>query len=629
MCGIAGQLIHARRQPHTATMKAMARSMSYRGPDDEGVFRGDHIGLVHRRLSIRDLSPAGHCPMGSPDGLVQVVFNGEIYNWRELRLELQAGGAVFLSESDTEVILHGYEAWGDGLPARLRGMFAIAVWDGRARRLLLARDRAGEKPLFYECTDEHFVFGSSTEALRPAQQERIIDPVALAAYLAHGFIPASHTVWNGVRVLPPAHFLVVEPGSAPKVERYWDFPHCAPSPKPLAECEKATEAVLDDCVARCLDADVPVGVFLSGGVDSSLIAALAARQRPDVPAFSLGFAEATHNELPYARRVAEHLSLAHHVIEIRVEDVIDVLPHLVRQYGQPFGDSSAVPSYCLARLAREHVTVCLGGDGGDESFGGYWRMQAGVYSARYGALVPPYIRRRVVPSLVGRLGAQGRRLQAMNALSLQAAGAGYTNSQSWLDRMSAVAGPALKEAVEADLSGLRVGRALDRPEASVVQRLLYDDFQIQLPDDYLTKVDVASMAASLEVRSPFLDQALLEFAWTLPDSAKLNWGRRKWLLKRVAARHVPPEVIYRPKMGFAMPVAEWFRGKLGQMLEEHLQESVAASEGWIQVGAVRRALQEHREGKNHSTRLWLILWLELWFRLVAQDERPAQRNLAA
>lgn len=623
MCGIAGRFLHNDELPQAGALDAMATAMRYRGPDDEGIYRAGHIGLVHRRLSIRDLSVAGHCPMGSKDGQVQVVFNGEIYNWRDLRRELEARGVGFTSQSDTEVILHGYRVWGHELLPRLRGMFALAIWDAGMLRLLLARDRTGEKPLFYQHSPEGLVFASTMEALKPAQSRRTIDPVAIACHLSHSFIPASHTVWEGLKVLPPAHFLIIEPGKAPELKRYWDFPRVGPIKRPLPECERAVESALEDSVSRCLDADVPVGLFLSGGVDSSLVAALAARQRPCIPAFSLGFAEVSHSELPYARRVAEHLGLAHHTVEITVDDVIESLPHLVQQYGQPFGDSSAVPSYCVARLAHEHVKVCLSGDGGDESFGGYWRMQSGVYAARYGACVPNLVRRRVVPVLAGRLGAIGWRWSAMNSLSLQAPGAGYSNAQSWFDRLGEIAGPALRPAVSADLAALRVGQALDRPEASVVQRLLYDDFQVQLPDAYLTKVDVASMAASVEVRAPFLDQSVLELAWSLPDAAKLNCGRRKWLLKRIAARHVPPEVIYRPKMGFAMPMAQWFCGKLGWLLEDMLSESVAASVGWIQMDPVRRCLQEHRQGQDHATRLWLILWLEFWFRLVAGNERSA------
>jgi len=614
MCGIGGQFLHNSEVPRLDVLNAMATAMRYRGPDDEGIYRAEHVGLVHRRLSIRDLSTAGHCPMGSEDGQTQVVFNGEIYNWRELRQDLEARGVNFTSQSDTEVVLHGYRVWGHELLPKLSGMFAFAIWDGKLRRLLLARDRAGEKPLFYQHSPQGLAFASSTQALRPVQTRPSIDPLAIACHLAHSFIPASCTVWKDLKVLPPAHFLMIEPGEPPRLERYWDFPRDGPGKRPLPECEQVVESALGDSVARCLDADVPVGVFLSGGVDSSLVAALAARQRPGIAAFSLGFAEVSHSELRYARQVAEHLGLPHHTVEITVDDVIESLPHLVQQYGQPFGDSSAVPSYCLARLAREQVKVCLSGDGGDESFGGYWRMQAGVYAARYGACVPAVVRERMVPVLAHRLGSIGQRWSAMNSLSLQVPGAGYSNAQSWFNRLGDLAGPALRPVVSADLAALRTGRVVDRPEASVLQRILYDDFQVQLPDAYLTKVDVASMAASLEVRAPFLEQSVLELAWSLPDAAKLNWGRRKWLLKRIAARHVPPDVVYRPKMGFAMPLPVWFRGELGELLEDMLSESIAASEGWIRLDPVRRCLQAHRKGQDHATRLWLILWLELWFR---------------
>lgn len=365
---------------------------------------------------------------------------------------------------------------------------------------------------------------------------------------------------------------------------------------------------------------MPVGIFLSGGVDSSLVAALAARHRAGIKAFTLGFAEAQYSELPYAQRVAEHLGLAHHTVQIGVDDVLACLPHLVAQYGQPFGDASAVPSYLVARLARQHVKVCLSGDGGDESFGGYWRMQSGIYAARYGAMLPRGLRECGVPGFANRLGSLGRRWAAMNQLSLAPPGSGYTNAESWFTQLGDVAGPRLSTVPEADLAALRVGHALERPEASVVQTLLYDDFQVQLPDAYLTKVDVASMAASLEVRAPFLDQSVIELAWGLPDSMKLNWGRRKWLLKRIAARWVPHDVVYRSKMGFAMPLSEWFRGKLGEVLDQLLESSVAVDEGWIRLEPVRRCLQSHRSGENQATRLWLILWLELWFRLVARGE---------
>ncbi len=628
MCGIAGQFLCAPKSPSEKVLASMGEAMRYRGPDDKGYYRAPHIGLVHRRLSIRDLSPAGHCPMASGDLKIQVLFNGEIYNWRDLRADLEAAGYEFHSQSDTEVIVRGYEAWSETLIPKLRGMFAIAIWDGRCGRLLLARDRFGEKPLFYSRTVMGLNFGSSIDAVISAQGKCEINPVALACYLSHGFISHAHTVWKGVEVLPPAHMLIVSPGTAPKIQSYWEFPRILPNRNLSRKtCMESIESVIEDSVERCLDADVPVGVFLSGGVDSSLIAAISARYQPELPAFSLGFSEYDFDELPYSRQVAAHLDLPHHCVEIDAWDVVDCLPHLVIQYGQPFGDASAVPTYLLSKLARTHVKVCLSGDGGDESFGGYWRMQSGVYAARYGALVPQKLREKIVPFVAERLGGLGRRWAAMNQLSLAEPGAGYTNSQSWLNRLGDIAGPQLKPALQADIASFRVGESLARQEASVIQRILYDDFQVQLPDAYLTKVDVASMAASMEVRAPFLDQQVVEAAWSLPDTMKLHWGKRKWILKRIACRWLPPEVINRPKMGFAMPLEHWLRGVLGDYLECLLDNSVAEQEGWIRTDPVRRLLMEHRKGWNHDTRLWLVLWLELWFRLVVQHTDPKQVGL--
>jgi asparagine synthase (glutamine-hydrolysing) len=327
--------------------------------------------------------------------------------------------------------------------------------------------------------------------------------------------------------------------------------------------------------------------------------------------------------------VADQLGLEHHESIVRPRDVLKILPRLVWHYGQPFGDASAVPTHMVSSLARQHVKVCLSGDGGDESFAGYWRVQSGVYAARYGALVPKAVRQHVVPVIAGLLGPLGRRLGAMNTLSLAAPGAGYTNSQSWHEMLGEVAGPALRPGLDHDRTACRVGRTLDREGATVVQRLLFDDFQVQLPDDYLTKVDVASMAASLEVRAPLLDVSVLETAWSLPDRMKLHWGERKWILKRIAARLVPAEAIYRPKRGFAMPLPRWFQGQIGVALEHLLKESVAAREGWIDAKRVMCELEDHRNGKrDNHTRLWLILWLEIWFRVVYSGELAPDTDLS-
>lgn len=615
MCGIGGIMLTQPSIPDSAKLKAMAGAMSFRGPDDEGISVAKHIGLVHRRLSIRDLSPAGHCPMTSADGRLQLVFNGEIYNWRELRRELVDEGYRFVSQTDTEVLLHGFHAWGASVVDRMRGMFAFAIWDRHDKRLWLARDRAGEKPLFYLRTNEAFAFASSPNALFPLGMAGETDPVGIACHLVHSFIPSSHTAWRNIQVLPPAHTLSIRPEENPNLQRYWDLPRVGPSRKRWGHCATAVETALDDSVARCLDADVPVGILLSGGVDSSLIAALAVRHRPNLKAFSLGFAEASHSELPYAERVADHLGINHHTVTIDVEDVIAGLPHLVRQYGQPFGDASSVSTHLVSRLARNNeVKVGLSGDGSDELFGGYWRMQSGVYAARYAAVLPQWVRSRLVPEFVRYLGNVGRRWAAMNTLSLAQPGAGYTNTESWYGQLADIAGPALSRALSVDLAALRVGHVRQRNGDSLIQRLLYDDFKVQLPDAYLTKVDVASMAASLEVRAPFLDPALMELTWSLPDRTKLHWGYRKMLLKEIAARHVPKAVIYRPKMGFAMPLSDWFRDQLGDFVAGLYKESRTVDAGYIQPQVMEQSLLRHRKQSGEATRLWLLLWLELWFR---------------
>lgn len=629
MCGIGGILFSKAQPVEPAALRRMGEAMAARGPDDEGFFIAPRVGLVHRRLSILDLSAAGNCPMPNEDGSIQVLLNGEIYNWRELRAELVEKGHRFRSTSDSEVICHGYEQWGDALFPRLRGMFALAIWDGARSRMLLARDRLGEKPLFITQDSEKVLFASTTNAILAYDQKpRAINPDAIVCYLAHSFIPATHTVWRGICVFPPAHYGVIERGQL-SLHRYWSFPNEQPRRVSVSAAEQEIERTLDDSVHRCLDADVPVGVFLSGGVDSSLIAALAIRHHPRMHSFSVGFEEAAWSELRFARKVANHLGLEHHEAVVRPRDVLAILPRLVWDYGQPFGDASAVPTYIVSRLARQQVKVCLSGDGGDESFGGYWRIQSGIYAARYAAIVPEQIRRNMVPSIAGSLGAVGRRLTALNTLSLSKAGSGYTNSQSWHQMLGDVAGPALRSGLLHDHVACRVGQAPEHESLTVMQRLLFDDFQVQLPDAYLTKVDVASMAASLEVRAPLLDVAVIEAAWCLPDRMKLHWGTRKWLLKRIAARLVPPEVIYRPKMGFGMPLAKWFHSDLGFALERLLKESVAEREGWIQSACALRQLKDHCDGKSDNhTRLWLILWLEIWFRVIVTRDMDYHTDLS-
>lgn len=636
MCGIGGVVLRGSGEVSAAVLAGMREAMRERGPDDHGVWTAPGVGLVHTRLSIIDLSPAGRCPMPNEDGGVQVVFNGEIYNFAALRERLVARGHRFRSHGDSEVLVHGYEEWGDGLLDEIEGMFALAVWDAPRERLLLARDRAGEKPLYYAEAGGGVAFASSLNALAEwLGPNRELDPGALACYLSHSWIPGPHTIWRGARSLPPAHRAVWErrTGSL-EVARYWDFPARPRRRVSPAEAEAEVEAALERSVRARLVADVRVGAFLSGGVDSSLVVALAAKHHPAISTFAVGYQEREFSELPHARRVADAVGSTHHELVLREDDLMDVVPELVWQYGQPFGDSSAIPTHLVSRFARQEVKVALSGDGGDESFAGYWRAASAWYAGVYGRAVPEPLRRAAVPGAAralaaAGLGRVGSRLAAMNRLSLAGPGGAYANAESWFDSL----GETLPAAMAAGCAGhdpaaCRAGKPWDGGKATVLQQVLYDDFQVQLPDAYLTKVDVASMAASLEVRTPFLAREVLETAWALPDSLKLRTGRRKWLLKRIAARHVPREVIYRPKQGFALPMPAWWRGRLARVMETLLADSRAAAWGWIDPAPVRRALAEHQaRAADHSTRLWLALCLELWARVAVERSLPRGASL--
>ncbi len=640
MCGIGGIATEARVRPASEALARMAEAMRERGPDDEGRYAAEGVGLVHRRLSIIDLSERGRCPMPNEDGSVQVVHNGEIYNFEELRRELLGRGHAFRSRCDTEVIVHGFEEWGAAVVERLEGMFALAVWDAARRSLFLARDRLGEKPLYYRELPDGVAFASSLLALHAYFDGALeVDPAAIECFLCHSFIPSPHTVWQGVRALPAGHRATWEAGRGLRIERYWDFPRPVPRRLSVAEAEEIVEGELERSVRARLIADVPVGGFLSGGVDSSLVMALAARHARSIDTFSIGFEERDFSELPHARRVAEAIGSTHHELRLGEDDLLRVVPELVFQYGQPFGDSSAIPTHLVSRFTRGRVKVALSGDGGDESFAGYWRVASGAWAALYGRALPAGLRRAAMPALFRALGGVGfsglaARAAAMNRLSLASAGAGYLNAQSWFDHREALFGEALRKGLAArrpphDPERCRAGRPLPHAGASVVQQILYDDFQVQLADDYLVKVDVASMAASLEVRPPFLDHRFVEMAWNLPDDVKLRRGRGKWLLKRVAARHVPPDVVYRKKSGFALPMRHWWRGRLAPVLRELLSDSRCAALGWIRTEPVLRRLAEHEQGRaEHDVRLWLVLWLELWARVVLERSLSRGSSLA-
>lgn len=633
MCGIVGLVDLNGRPIQRPWVERLNRCLVHRGPDDEGYYFNGSVVLGQRRLAIIDLV-TGRQPMGNEDGSVWVTFNGEIYNFQELRGRLESLGHEFRTESDTEVIVHGYEQWGFDCIREFRGMFAFLLWDDRRRLLFAARDRVGKKPLFYTLTDGLFLAASELQALlqHPAIS-RAIDVTALDDYLTYGYIPAPKTIFRGVYKLPPAHWLalqILEGGRYRlQVERYWELTY---EPKWALTEEEAMEGLLEaltEAVRLRMIADVPLGALLSGGVDSSVVVALMARlsDRP-VRTFSIGFDEQDFNELPYARAVAERYGTEHHELIVR-PDAVEVLPMLVRHYGEPYADSSAVPTYYVARMARQFVTVVLNGDGGDECFAGYDRYAGTLLAEQYGRL-PAWLRRVALSSV--RLIPEGlpaghrlRRVRRFVEAASLPAGSRYVRWVSIFpgERRRALYSDDLRQILngyqaEAWLLGLwENGQKMGLHPLDLQ---LAVDVHSYLPYDLLVKMDIATMANSLEARSPFLDHKVLEFCGRLPTPFKMQGPtlrKRTWvskyLLKRLAERLVPVGNLYRRKMGFGVPVGDWLRGPLRPWLEDVLLSSRAHARGYFRPEVVRTLVQDHLERRrDHTYPLWALLWLELW-----------------
>ncbi|MEA2271325.1 MAG: hypothetical protein QOI98_33 [Solirubrobacteraceae bacterium] len=602
--------------------------MEHRGPDARGIHVGDGVGLAAQRLRVVDLR-TGDQPIYNEDRSVVVVLNGEIYNHPELRDRLERNGHRFATRTDTEVIVHLYEEEGPACVRSLHGMFAFAVWDAPRRRLLLARDRVGKKPLVYSQRGGALSFASEINALRQDREvSSEIDPQAIDCYLAYHYVPAPLTAFRAIRKLPPASTLVFEGGEA-RVERYWslrfDGPAPADDPHELAERARAE---LQAAVRRRMVADVPLGALLSGGVDSSAVVAAMAREssRP-VKTFTIGFPSARFDERPHARRVAQLFGTDHHevVVEPRAAETI---PTLVRQFGEPFGDSSALPSFHLAALARGQVTVALNGDGGDEAFAGYprYRLHAALDRAES---LPRRLR-----DLAGAIGARlpsGRNVDGTTArLRRLALGLAtdplsrYVRSVSYeLDR-DALYRPAFRSALDASATRDVIAGPWARSGArDVVNRMLDVDIDTYLPGDLLVKMDIATMAHSLEARSPFLDHALLEFAAAIPGERKLPALRMKAVLRDALRGELPDDLLDRPKRGFEVPVAEWFRGELRGLLEETLLDPAARVHAYLEPAGVAALVSRHLDGaQDNSAKLWALMILELWLQEVA-DAAPA------
>ncbi len=637
MCGIAGVLtsVGSAREPLERNATAMADSIAHRGPDDHGLWSDAEpgIALTHRRLSIVDLSPAGHQPMTSADGRFVITYNGEVYNFQDLRTELEARGVKFRGASDTEVMLEAFAAYGiEATVKRLIGMFAIGVWDRHSRTLTLIRDRLGIKPLYWAKLGEIFLFASELKALRayPGWAPRI-DRGAVAAFMRHNYVPAPHSIYSGVNKLEPGRMLTLPWHGEASITQYWDVRAVARAgladPLRLSNTELTDqlETLLRDAVRRRMVADVPVGAFLSGGIDSSTVVALmqAANAGP-VRTYSIGFDIAGYNEAPHAAEVARHLHTEHTELIVTSKEALDVIPRLPDLYDEPFADSSQIPTYLVSAMTRKHVTVALSGDGGDELFGGYNRYQLAQRFWRNLSLLPRPLRNglaRTLRSLPAERWLQlsnllpermrpaqvGDKLHKLaSVLALDDASAIYRRLVThWepgtiMPCTEETKGPLWDNSVAEDFPGL-------------LERLQFLDLVTYLPDDILTKVDRASMAVALEARVPLLDHRVVEFAWRIPRQSLVRDGVSKWPLRQVLYRHVPRELVERPKMGFGIPLGNWLRGPLRDWAETLLSETSLRDGGFFDCGVVRRFWADHLDGThNHQYLLWDVLMFESW-----------------
>jgi asparagine synthase (glutamine-hydrolysing) len=637
MCGIAGFVGAAPAVAGNgdAIAEQMAASLAHRGPDDQGVWHDAEIAtaLVHRRLSIIDLSPAGHQPMISADGRFVISYNGEVYSYQPIGAELAARGSKFRGHSDTEVILESFALNGiEPTLKRMIGMFAIALWDRRERTLTLMRDRLGIKPLYWAKFGKLFLFGSELKALRahPGWTPRI-DRSAVAAFMRHNCIPAPHTIYENVHKLEPGSILTLPWQGEPQVSRFWDARAVARDGmlRPLegddAELTEQLETLLQDAVGRRMIADVPLGAFLSGGVDSSAVVALMQAARSGkVKTFSIGFDIPGFDEAPHAAAVARHLQTEHTELTATTAEAREVIPRLAEWYDEPFADSSQIPTYLVAAMTRRHVTVALSGDGGDELFAGYNRYRLAQQSWRALSLLPRPLRKAAAAALTAASPDRWTSLLAALPSRLRVPQAGdklhKAASVLRLDDPDAVYRRLVSHWEPAEImpQGREPESVLDDPALATefpdpLARMQFLDLVTYLPDDILTKVDRASMAVALEARVPLLDHRVVEFSWRLPRQAKIRGNTGKWLLRQVLYRHVPPALIERPKMGFAIPLGEWLRGPLRDWAEALLDERRLRDAGLLDAALVRRFWHEHIGGRrNWEHLLWDVLMLEAW-----------------
>ncbi|MSQ10023.1 MAG: asparagine synthase (glutamine-hydrolyzing) [Dehalococcoidia bacterium] len=627
MCGIAGAAGFSTQPPVTPeTLAAMLATIRHRGPDDEGAYFDDHVALGMRRLSIIDVA-GGHQPIANEDETCWVVLNGEIFNYRELRAQLLERGHQFRTHTDTEVIVHAYEEWGEACPEQLNGQFAFAIWDKPRQRLFLARDRVGIKPLYYTEAAGNLIFGSELRVfLTHPAVPRELDLAAVDAYLTYEHVPAPLSIIRGVAKLPPGCTLTYDGPTGARVNRYWDV-DLSLSETGEAKSEGEWTEMLADTFRRSvrmeLVSDVPLGVFLSGGLDSSAIAALMMQEAGgSVQSFSIAFEDASFDESPFARQVASHLGTLHRQEVLSQQMMWDLVPQLADILDEPLGDSSVIPSYLLSRFARRHVTVALGGDGGDELFAGYSTLQAHRLTGYYNR-VPGLLRHLLIGPLVNALPVSHNNLSFDFKAKRFVQGADepvHIRHHQWLGSFTQAEKAALyRPEVAAALKGQD---ALDMAAAyyrgsratSELNRVLHMDMKLYLESDILMKVDRASMANSLEARVPFLNLEMLELANQVPIELKLKGFTRKYLLRRIMKGVLPENIINRPKKGFNIPVAKWFRHELKGLLLDTLSRDRVQRQGLFRYEAVEVLLSQHFSGKRDNRKqLWTLLVLQLWY----------------
>ena len=643
MCGITGIFdTRARRDVPRDVLVAMNDAIAHRGPDDDGFHFEAGVGLGHRRLSIIDLS-GGHQPLFNEDRTVSVVFNGEIYNYQDLVVELTARGHAFHTKSDTEVIVHAWEEWGEACVTRFRGMFAFGLWDRNRETLFLARDRLGVKPMHYTILpDGMLLFGSELKALLAHPQVvRTIEPQTVEEYFALGYVPEPRTVFKDVFKLPPAHTLAIRRGQPiPASREYWDVRFDVDAGAALSDAAACDELVerLRESVRLRMMSEVPLGAFLSGGVDSSAVVAMMAGLSSDpVNTCSIAFNDVRFDESAYAQLVADRYRTRHQVEHVESDD-FDLIDTLARLYDEPYADSSAIPTYRVCQLARKNVTVALSGDGGDETFGGYRRYRFHLMEEKLRSTFPLGVRRPVFGALGRAYPKADWAPRALRAKSTFEA-LGRDSVEAYFHTMSLIRSPLRQQlytpAFRRELAGYDAIEVMRRhaqraPTDDPLSQIQYIDLKTYLVGDINTKVDRASMAHSLEVREPLMDHPLVEWMATLPSSIKIRNGEQKYLLKKAMEPYLPDEIMYRPKMGFAIPLAQWFRGPLAGRVKSALNGSRLADTGWFDRDAMTRLVDQHQSGvRDHSTPIWTILMFDAFLKNVVEGSEPADRSVFA